>query len=64
MSKDDNAGQSVGHPGAGLRRRGHLARPRLLRVDRRVYAIGPKTAKTLTGTAVDAPAEKGDGAPA
>jgi outer membrane protein assembly factor BamB len=29
-----------------------------------VYAIGSKTAKTLTGTAVDAPAEKGDGAPA
>jgi len=29
-----------------------------------VYAIGPKTAKTLTGLAVDAPAEKGDGAPA
>jgi hypothetical protein len=29
-----------------------------------VYAIGSKTAKTLTGTAVDLPAEKGDGAPA
>jgi len=29
-----------------------------------VYAIGPKAAKTLTGTAVDAAAEKGDGAPA
>ena len=28
-----------------------------------VYAIGSKTAKTLTGFAVDAPAEKGDGAP-
>ena len=27
-----------------------------------VYAIGPKTAKTLTGTAVDLPVEKGDGA--
>ena len=29
-----------------------------------VYAIGPKAAKTTTGWAVDAPAEKGDGAPA
>jgi outer membrane protein assembly factor BamB len=29
-----------------------------------VYAIGSKTAKTLTGFAVDTPAEKGDGAPA
>jgi hypothetical protein len=29
-----------------------------------VYAIGPKTAKTLTGTAVDLPVEKGDGAAA
>ena len=29
-----------------------------------VYAIGPRTAKTLTGWAVDAAAEKGDGAPA
>jgi outer membrane protein assembly factor BamB len=29
-----------------------------------VYAIGSKTAKTLTGFAVDAPAAKGDGAPA
>ena len=29
-----------------------------------VYAIGPKTAKTLTGTAVDLPVEKGDGPPA
>lgn len=29
-----------------------------------VYAIGPKTAKTVTGFAVDAPAEKGDGTPA
>jgi outer membrane protein assembly factor BamB len=29
-----------------------------------VYAIGSKTAKTLTGTAVDTPAEKGEGAPA
>jgi outer membrane protein assembly factor BamB len=29
-----------------------------------VYAIGPKAAKTLTGFAVDAPAEKGEGAPA
>ncbi len=28
-----------------------------------VYAIGPKTAKALTGTAVDVPAEKGDGPP-
>jgi hypothetical protein len=28
-----------------------------------VYALGSKTAKTLTGFAVDAPAEKGDGAP-
>ena len=29
-----------------------------------VYAIGPKTAKAVTGFAVDAPAEKGDGTPA
>jgi outer membrane protein assembly factor BamB len=29
-----------------------------------VYAIGPKTAKTVTGFAVDAPAEKGEGTPA
>jgi hypothetical protein len=29
-----------------------------------VYAIGPKTAKAVTGTVVDEPAEKGDGAPA
>jgi outer membrane protein assembly factor BamB len=29
-----------------------------------VYAIGPKTAKAVTGAAVDAPAEKGEGAPA
>jgi outer membrane protein assembly factor BamB len=29
-----------------------------------VYAFGPKKAKTLTGMAVDAPPEKGDGAPA
>jgi outer membrane protein assembly factor BamB len=29
-----------------------------------VYAIGPKTAKNLTGFAVDAPAEKGEGTPA
>jgi len=29
-----------------------------------VYAFGPKTAKTLTGVAVDLPAEKGEGAPA
>jgi hypothetical protein len=29
-----------------------------------VYAIGPRTAKTLTGAAVDAPAEPGEGAPA
>src|SRR5438093_2329918 len=29
-----------------------------------VYAIGPKAVKTTTGWAVDAPAEKGDGAPA
>jgi outer membrane protein assembly factor BamB len=29
-----------------------------------VYAIGPKAAKAVTGFAVDAPAEKGDGAPA
>ena len=28
-----------------------------------VYAIGPKVAKTVTGLAVDAPVEKGDGAP-
>src|SRR6185503_3143003 len=29
-----------------------------------VYAIGPKTAKNVTGFAVDAPAEKGEGTPA
>jgi outer membrane protein assembly factor BamB len=29
-----------------------------------VYAIGPKTAKAVTGVAVDAPAERGEGAPA
>jgi len=29
-----------------------------------VYAIGPKTAKALTGNAADAPAEKGEGEPA
>src|SRR5438445_1919010 len=28
-----------------------------------VYAIGPKTAKAVTGMVVDEPAEKGDGAP-
>ena len=35
QSLDDNAGQSVGIAGAGVRRRRDLARPRLLRLDRR-----------------------------
>src|SRR5580765_4166512 len=63
-SKDDNAGQSVGTPepifgGAAI------SHGRVFFVSTGgVYAIGPKPAKVLTGTAVDAPADKGDGAPA
>src|SRR5712692_5464692 len=63
-SKDDNAGQSVGIPepifgGAAI------SRGRVFFVSTGgVYAIGPKTAKAVTGAAVDAPAEHGDGAPA
>jgi outer membrane protein assembly factor BamB len=63
-SKDDNAGQSAGIPepvfgGAAI------SRGRIFFVSTGgVYAIGPKTATALTGLAVDAPAEKGDGAPA
>jgi len=63
-SKDDNAGQSAGIPepvfgGAAI------SRGRIFFVSTGgVYAIGPKTAKALTGFAVDAPPEKGDGAPA
>jgi outer membrane protein assembly factor BamB len=62
-SKDDNAGQSVGTPepvfgGAAV------SRGRIFFVSTGgVYAIGPRTAKPLTGWAADAPAEKGDGAP-
>lgn len=63
-SKDDNAGQSVGTPepvfaGAAV------SRGRVFFVSTgAVYAIGPKTAKHLTGWAVDAPADTGEGAPA
>src|SRR5437762_1454203 len=63
-SKDDNAGQSAGIPepvfgGAAI------SRGRIFFVSTGgVYAIGPKTAKAATGFVVDAPAEKGDGAPA
>jgi len=60
-SKDDNAGQSVGIPepvfsGAAI------SRGRVFFVSTGgVYAFGPKTAKTLTGTAIDEPVEKGEG---
>jgi outer membrane protein assembly factor BamB len=63
-STDDNAGQSAGIPepvfgGAAI------SRGRIFFVSTGgIYAIGPKTAKAVTGFAVDAPAEKGDGAPA
>src|SRR5205814_508335 len=61
-SKDDNAGQSAGIPepvfgGAAI------SRGRIFFVSTGgVYAIGAKTAKAVTGLAVDAPPEKGDGA--
>jgi hypothetical protein len=63
-SKDDNAGQSAGIPepvfgGAAI------SRGRVFFVSTGgVYALGPKTAKTVGGWAVDTPAEKGDGPPA
>ena len=63
-SLDDNAGQSVGIPepvfaGAAV------SRGRVFFVSTGgVYAIGPKTAKTLTGLAVETPVEPGDGPPA
>jgi outer membrane protein assembly factor BamB len=63
-SKDDNAGQSAGIPepvfgGAAI------SRGRVFFVSTGgVYALGPKTAKTVGGWAVDTPAEKGDGLPA
>jgi outer membrane protein assembly factor BamB len=62
-STDDNAGQSAGIPepifgGAAI------SRGRIFFVSTGgVYAIGAKTAKAVTGYAVDAPAEKGEGAP-
>jgi outer membrane protein assembly factor BamB len=62
-STDDNAGQSAGIPepifgGAAI------SRWRIFFVSTGgVYAIGAKTAKAVTGYAVDAPAEKGEGAP-
>jgi outer membrane protein assembly factor BamB len=64
LGKDDNAGQSAGLPepvfaGAAI------SRGRIFFVSTGgVYAIGPKTAKPTTGTAVDEPAVKGEGAPA
>jgi len=60
----DTAGQTLGIPepifgGAAI------SRGRVFFVSTgAVYAFGPKKAKTLTGWAVDAPPEKGDGAPA
>ncbi len=63
-SKDDNAGQSVGLPepifgGAAI------SRGRVFFVSTGgVYAIGPKTAASPPGMAVDEPAVAGDGAPA
>jgi outer membrane protein assembly factor BamB len=63
-SLDDNAGQSAGIPepvfGGVAISRGRV----FFASTGGVYAIGPKTAKAVTGFAVDAPAEKGDGAPA
>jgi len=64
LGKDDNAGQSAGLPepvfaGAAI------SRGRIFFVSTGgVYAIGPKTAKPTTGTAIDEPAVKGEGAPA
>jgi outer membrane protein assembly factor BamB len=61
VSKDDNAGQSAGLPepvfaGAAI------SRGRIFFVSTGgVYAIGPKAAKALTGTAVNEPAVTGDG---
>jgi outer membrane protein assembly factor BamB len=63
-SLDDNAGQSVGIPepifgGAAV------SHGRIFFVSTGgVYAIGPKAAKTLSGAAVEAPAEMGVGGPA
>ena len=64
LSKDDNAGQSAGLPepvfgGAAV------SRGRIFFVSTGgVYAIGSKTAKATTGTAVNEQAEPGDGPPA
>jgi outer membrane protein assembly factor BamB len=63
ISKDDNAGQSAGiaepvFAGAAI------ARGRIFFVSTGgVYAIGSKTAKATTGTAVDEPPVKGEGEP-
>jgi outer membrane protein assembly factor BamB len=63
-SKDDNAGQSAGLPepifaGAAV------SRGRVFFVSTGgVYAIGPKTATPIKGTAIDEPAKKGEGDPA
>src|SRR5260370_42361516 len=63
-SKDDNAGQSAGLPepifaGAAV------SRGRVFFVSTGgVYAIGPKTATPIKGTAIDEPAVKGEGGPA
>src|SRR5438874_3031617 len=63
-SKDDNAGQSAGIPepvfgGAAI------SRGRIFFVSTGgIYAFGPRTAKTLTGYAVNEPAEQGSGDPA
>src|SRR5260370_5990835 len=63
-SKDDNAGQSAGLPepifaGAAV------SRGRVFFVSTGgVYAIGPKTATPIKGTAIDEPAVKGEGDPA
>jgi len=64
LSTEENAGQSERVPepifgGAAI------SRGRVFFVSTGgVYAFGPKKAKALTGWAVDAPAVKGDGAPA
>src|SRR5205085_297452 len=63
-SNDDNAGQSAGIPepvfgGAAI------SRGRIFFVSTGgIYAFGPRTAKTLTGYAVNEPAEQGSGDPA
>ena len=64
VSKDDNAGQSAGLPEpvfGGVA----VSRGRIFFVSTGgIYAIGPKRAKTLSGTTVDEPLPAGEGAPA